>query len=73
MSETEISHQIKKAIEKAYPEIRFTRHHCGLAKGWHGMVDLLNLVTLGGQITLLLPLSFTIEPVPFAFLIFLFS
>ena len=36
MSETDISLKIRKAIEKAYPEIRFTRHHCGLAKGWHG-------------------------------------
>ena len=36
MSETDISAKIRKAIEKAYPQIRFTRHHCGLAKGWHG-------------------------------------
>lgn len=36
MSETDISAEIRAAIRKHYPQIRFTRHHCGLAKGWHG-------------------------------------
>ena len=36
MSETDISAEIRKAIQKHFPQIRFTRHHCGLAKGWHG-------------------------------------
>lgn len=38
MSETEISKQIYKAIRKRFPGIQIVRHHCGLAKGWHGGV-----------------------------------
>lgn len=36
MSETDVSKQIREAVKKAFPKIRFSRHHCGLAKGWHG-------------------------------------
>jgi hypothetical protein len=38
MSETEISKQIYKAIKRFFPRIQIVRHHCGLAKGWHGGV-----------------------------------
>jgi hypothetical protein len=36
MSETEISKQIINMIKKEFRQIQLDRHHCGLAKGWHG-------------------------------------
>lgn len=36
MAETEISRKIREAIKKSFPEIRFTRFQCGMAKGLHG-------------------------------------
>lgn len=38
MSETQISKEIADFVRKYYPQIRFTRLQCGLAKGWRGGV-----------------------------------
>jgi hypothetical protein len=38
MSETQISKAIAAFVRKNYPQIRFTRLQCGLAKGWRGGV-----------------------------------
>lgn len=35
-NETEVSKQIRDAIKKHFPNIRFTRFQCGMAKGLHG-------------------------------------
>ena len=36
MSETQISKEIADFVRKNFPQVRFTRLHCGLAKGWRG-------------------------------------
>lgn len=36
MAETALSRQIRKAIETAYPQIRFWRNQCGMARGFRG-------------------------------------
>ena len=36
MSETQISKAIADFVRKNYPQVRFTRLQCGLAKGWRG-------------------------------------
>ena len=37
MNETDISREILAMIRKEFGDmITITRHHCGLAKGWHG-------------------------------------
>lgn len=35
-NETKVSKQIREAIKKAFPQIRFWRNQCGLAKGFRG-------------------------------------
>lgn len=36
MSETRISKAVADFVRKNFPQIRFTRLQCGLAKGWRG-------------------------------------
>ena len=38
MSETQISKEIADFVRKNFPQVRFTRLQCGLAKGWRGGV-----------------------------------
>lgn len=38
MSETQISKEIADFVRKYFPQVRFTRLQCGLAKGWRGGV-----------------------------------
>lgn len=38
MSETQISKAIADFLRKNFPQVRFTRLQCGLAKGWRGGV-----------------------------------
>lgn len=35
-NETKVSKEIREAIKKAFPQIRFWRNQCGLAKGFRG-------------------------------------
>lgn len=35
-NETQVSRQIREAVKKVFPQIRFTRFQCGMAKGLHG-------------------------------------
>jgi hypothetical protein len=36
MAETKVSKQIREAIKRLFPQIRFWRNQCGLAKGLRG-------------------------------------